>query len=97
MDNPPEVGQRRKRRQRVLKGASILQTINDNEIKVTVRNMHDEGAELLVPVGVQIPLEFLLYVPADGTGYRSTVRWRDGDRVGVHFTGREPKPRWHYG
>jgi hypothetical protein len=92
-----EQNREREHRHRVLKGASILQGINDNEIKVTVRNMHEHGAELRVPTGVQIPSEFLLYVPIDGIGYRSVVRWRNGDRIGVQFTGREPKPHWHYG
>lgn len=87
----------REHRQRVLKGASILGGVRDNEIKVTVRNMHQNGAELRIPLGVPIPPEFLLYVPVDGIGYRSVVRWREGDRMGVQFTGREPKPHWHYG
>lgn len=81
----------------MLKGASILQGINDSEIKVTVRNMHANGAELRVPLGVQIPAEFLLYIPIDAAGYRSVVRWRYGDRIGVQFMSREPKPHWHYG
>ena len=87
----------REHRNRVLKGASILQTVNDNEIKVTLRNMHANGAEMHVPDGVSIPQEFLLYVPIDGTGYRSVVRWREGNRVGVQFMSKEPKPHWHYG
>lgn len=97
MDDFAKPSERRARRRRVLKGASILQTVNDNEIRVTIRNMDEHGAELRVPIGVQIPAEFLLYVPVDAIGYRSVVRWREGDRVGVQFTGREPKPQWHYG
>lgn len=92
-----EQEQRREHRQRVLKGASILQGINDNEIKVAIRNMHGNGAELRVPPGVRIPSEFLLYVPIDATGYRCIVRWRSGERVGVQFMSKEPKPHWHYG
>lgn len=97
MNPAAESEHRRERRQRVLKGASILQGINDSEIKVTVRNMHANGAELRVPLGVQIPAEFLLYIPIDAAGYRSVVRWRYGDRIGVQFMSREPKPHWHYG
>jgi hypothetical protein len=97
--NPSAAEQNKKRehRHRVLKGASILQTIKESEIKVTVRNMHERGAELRVPDGVKIPSEFLLYVPIDGIGYRSVVRWREGNRIGIQFTGKEPKPHWHYG
>ncbi len=84
-------------RQRVLKGASILQGIDRSEIECTVRNMSTEGAELRVPEGIAVPGEFLLYIPVDGIGYQSVVRWRDGQRVGVMFIGRQPKPLWHYG
>lgn len=81
----------------VLKGASILNGVDASEIKCTIRNMHDGGAELQVPTGIAVANEFLLYVPLDGTAYRSVVRWRRGNRVGVMFVGTEPKPRWHYG
>ncbi|RVD67214.1 PilZ domain-containing protein, partial [Mesorhizobium sp. M4A.F.Ca.ET.029.04.2.1] len=37
------------------------------------------------------------YVPVDGVAYRSEVRWRRNDRVGVQFCGTEPKPKLHYG
>lgn len=45
----------------------------------------------------RVPAEFLLYVPVDGVAYRATLRWREKDRVGVQFTGTEPKPKLHYG
>jgi hypothetical protein len=88
---------RRERRQRVLKGAAILGDVNTSEIKCAIRNQTAGGAELRVPIGVEIPSEFLLYVPVDGIGYRSVVCWQTQDRVGVKFTGTEPKPHWHYG
>lgn len=88
---------RREHRQRVLKGASILSGIGKSEIACTIRNMHTKGAELRVPADVAVPSEFLLYVPLDGIGYRAVVRWRREGRIGVEFTGTEPKPRWHYG
>lgn len=88
---------RRERRQRVLKGASILSGISNSEISCTIRNMHANGAELKVSSEARVPEEFLLYVPVDGIGYKSVVCWRSGDRVGVKFLGTEPKPHWHYG
>lgn len=39
----------------------------------------------------------LLCVPVDGIAYRTVVRWRKSDRVGVEFKGTEPKPKFHYG
>jgi len=97
MADPARSDQSREHRQRVLKGASILVDVNTSEVTCTVRNMHGNGAELLVPDGVVVPREFLLYVPIDGIGYRSVVRWRRPGKIGVTFTGTEPKPSWHYG
>lgn len=85
------------RRPRVLKRASILNGVEKSEVQCTVRNMHEEGAELQVADGVQVPHEFLLYIPLDGIAYKSVLRWRDGARVGVMFIGTEAKPHWHYG
>jgi hypothetical protein len=88
---------RARRRARVLKGASILNGVDASEIKCTIRNMHEDGAELQLPAEVVVPNEFLLYVPLDGIAYKAVVRWRAGNRIGVMFVGTEPKPRWHYG
>lgn len=88
---------RREHRQRVLKGASILNGIASSEVKCTVRNQHANGAELKVPVDARVPQEFLLYVPVDGIAYKCLQRWRKADRVGVKFAGTEQKPHWHYG
>lgn len=88
---------RHERRQRVLKGASILTGIANSEVKCTVRNMHDDGAELKIDIDARVPNEFLLYVPVDGIAYKAVVRWRKEGRLGVRFTGTEPKPAWHYG
>jgi hypothetical protein len=88
---------RHERRQRVLKGASILTGVANSEVKCTVRNMHDAGAELKIDVEARVPAEFLLYVPVDGVAYKAVVRWRKEGRLGVSFTGTEPKPAWHYG
>ncbi|RWF40652.1 MAG: PilZ domain-containing protein [Mesorhizobium sp.] len=88
---------RRKHRQRVLKGGSIITSIQNSEISCTLRNQNDGGAELKVAPDAHVPDRFLLYVPVDGVAYRSEVRWRRNDRVGVQFSGTEPKPKLHYG
>ncbi|MER9868527.1 PilZ domain-containing protein [Mesorhizobium sp. M0136] len=85
---------RRERRPRVLKGGTIITGIQNSEISCTLRNQHEGGAELKV---ARVPDRFLLYVSVDGVAYRSEVRWRRNDRIGVKFTGTEPKPKLHYG
>lgn len=94
---PAESNSPREHRRRVLKGASILSGITNSVVQCTIRNMHAHGAELIVAAEARVPTEFLLYVPADAIGYRSTLRWRKLDRCGVSFSGTEPKPHWHYG
>jgi hypothetical protein len=97
MATEAEGGNRQEHRPRVLKGASILNGIANSEVKCAVRNMHRHGAELRVETDARVPNEFLLYVPLDGIAYRAVVRWRKDGRIGVTFTGTEPKPAWHYG
>jgi hypothetical protein len=87
----------RKHRSRVLKRGAILTGITNSEIVCTIRNMHENGAELRVPAEARVPREFLLYVAIDGVAYRAVMRWRQQDKMGVMFTGTEPKPHWHYG
>jgi hypothetical protein len=94
---PAETRPEREHRRRVLKGASILSGINNSVVYCTIRNMHNNGAELKVAAEARVPSEFLLYVPTDSICYRAILRWRTLDRCGVQFTGTEPKPHWHYG
>jgi hypothetical protein len=94
---PVEADHRTEHRQRVLKGASILNGITNSEISCMIRNMNKGGAELKVPLDSRVPQEFLLYVPTDGIAYQCVLAWRAGDRAGVTFNGTAPKPHWHYG
>ena len=95
--NLPSDGNRRQHRQRVLKGGAIITGIQNSEVSCSLRNQHDGGAELRVAADTRVPEHFLLYVPTDGIAYRCEVRWRRNDRIGVKFTGTEPKPKLHYG
>jgi len=88
---------RREHRQRVLKGGTIITSIQNSEVSCTLRNQNPGGAELKVAPESRVPDHFLLYVPVDGVAYRAEVRWRRNDCVGVKFTGTEPKPKLHYG
>ncbi|MBZ9671086.1 PilZ domain-containing protein [Mesorhizobium sp. ES1-3] len=87
----------REHRPRVLKGGTIITGIRNSEIGCMVRDQHAGGAELKIPLESRVPDQFLLYVPLDGVAYRCEVRWRRNDRIGVQFTGTEPKPKRHYG
>ncbi|UVK36743.1 PilZ domain-containing protein [Mesorhizobium sp. AR10] len=88
---------RHEHRQRVLKGGAIITGLQNSEISCTVRNQHESGAELRVAPDARVPDRFLLYIPVDGIAYRSEVRWRRNDRIGVKFNGTEGKPKLHYG
>jgi hypothetical protein len=91
-----EDDKRRERRQRVLKGATIIGAGRASGVPCTVRNMHAHGAELRVDAGAPVPERFLLYVPVDGIAYRCELRWRQGERCGVAIAGREDKPAGQY-
>ncbi|RVD38012.1 PilZ domain-containing protein [Mesorhizobium sp. M4B.F.Ca.ET.169.01.1.1] len=97
MESPLPDGPRREHRPRVLKGATIITGFQNSEISCSLRNSTPKGAELKLAADIQIPEHFLLYVPVDGIAYRTVVRWRKNDRVGVEFEGTEPKPKYHYG
>ncbi len=57
-----EVGQRRSRRMRVLKGARIVFNDHRSVINCTVRNFSESGALLLLPSVVAVPNEFELWI-----------------------------------
>ena len=88
---------RRSPRQRVLKGATIIQSVTTSEIECVLRNQTENGAELKVPQGAMVPSSFQLYVAVEGIAYDCVVRWRRNDKIGVEFVGRGPKPKHHYG
>lgn len=83
-------------RQRVLKRACIIKAIGQNEISCTIRNQNEGGAELRVGVDDHVPASFLLYIQADGVAYRTEIRWRKGERIGVRFIAKESRPKQHY-
>jgi len=88
---------RSKIRKRVLKGATIIQSISASEISCVLRNQSEAGGELKLPADTAVPNGFQLYVPVDGIAYQCVIRWRRGDKLGVEFVGRGPKPKLHYG
>ncbi|WP_434722060.1 PilZ domain-containing protein [Mesorhizobium sp. RIZ17] len=89
MADYPETERRLHAREFVLKEATII--ANGVRIGCSVRNQHEQGAELRVGADVEIPDRFLLEVPADDMAYRALVRWRRNDRVGVALYSNAPK------
>ena len=85
----PETERRLRVREFVLKEATII--ANGVRIGCSVRNQHEQGAELRIAADAKIPERFLLEVPADDTVYRALVRWRRNDRVGVALYSNAPK------
>lgn len=88
---------RREHRHRVLKGATIICGLRNSETGCILRNQNSGGAELALAADAMIPSEFVLFVPVDGVGYRTVLRWRSRNSAGVQFLGIQPKPRHHYG
>ena len=88
---------RSKTRNRVLKGATIIQSVTSSEISCLMRNQSEQGAELKVAPDAPDSNSFKLYVAVDGFAYDCVVRWRRNDKIGVEFVGRGPKPKHHYG
>lgn len=85
----PETERRLHVREFVLKEATII--ANGIRIACSIRNQHEQGAELRVAAETDIPDRFLLEVPADDMAYRALVRWRRNDRVGVALYSNAPK------
>ena len=85
----PETERRLHVREFVLKEATII--ANGIRIACSIRNQHEQGAELRVAADTGIPDRFLLEVPADDMAYRALVRWRRNDRVGVALYSNAPK------
>jgi hypothetical protein len=89
MADYPETERRLHAREFVLKEATII--VGAVKISCSVRNQHEQGAELRVAADAKIPERFLLEVPADDMVYRALVRWRRNDRVGVALYSNAPK------
>ena len=89
MANYPETERRLHVREFVLKEATII--AGAVKVGCSVRNQHEQGAELRVPADTDLPERFLLEVPADDITYRALVRWRRNDRIGVALYSNAPR------
>jgi hypothetical protein len=75
------------RRMRTLKGGRIVYNGGFAVADCTVRNISEGGALLETVQILGIPTEFVLYINPDRDGRPCRVVWRNGNRIGVAFTG----------
>lgn len=75
---------RRKPRQRILKGGRI--DFGAGAVDCVVRNLSETGAALEVESPIGIPQTFDLIIIADRSRKRSQVVWRKERRLGVRFS-----------
>ena len=97
MSTAPEKNLRVQHRRRVLKRATILQEISDAEISCIIRDMHCNGARIILPECIRLPQEFRLYIPLDRICYECNLKWIQANQAGVVFARVTEKPKWHYG
>jgi PilZ domain len=69
---------RRETRQRVFNNGS-------SSFDCLVRDMSSSGARLVMSDATTLPEVFDLYIPQKDRTYRSTLRWRREDGIGVTF------------
>lgn len=75
---------RSQRRQRVLKGGTIIFNGGNSTIDCVVRDLSETGARLRVESVIGVPNEFELRV-SDGRSWRCRMRWRSNTECGVEF------------
>jgi hypothetical protein len=75
------------RRMRTLKGGRIVYNGGYAAADCTVKNLSEGGALLEMAQATGIPSEFVLYINPDRDGRPCSVVWRNGNRIGVAFTG----------
>jgi uncharacterized protein (DUF2336 family) len=77
--------QRTAGRNAVWKTGRIVSVGDNLEALAAMLNVSEGGACLLVPVGVQIPDEFQLFLDQADTSHCCEVRWRSGQTIGIRF------------
>lgn len=94
-DNTPEnetaseqAENRRGRRRRMLKAASISFNEKFSAIPCTVRDMSETGVQLQVENIALVPSEFTVHIPLDGIQVRCRRTWQQGSRLGAEFISR---------
>ena len=83
---PPMNEKRAAKRLRTLRSGSIA-IEGRPSIDCSIRNLSTTGAQLSVKTNEFIPDRFELFIVREQLTLPATVRWRKGNRLGVHFTG----------
>jgi len=76
---------RKKHRARTFKVGKIIFNRKLSVIDCTVRNLTEEGANLILPNTASLPETFELHIPIDALKRNCRVIWRLPDRIGVEF------------
>ncbi|MDP4006791.1 PilZ domain-containing protein [Methylobacterium sp. NEAU K] len=76
---------RKEGRQRVFLKGRILFNNGASSFDCLVRDMSSSGARLVMSDATTLPESFDLYIPQKDRTYRSTLRWRREDGIGVTF------------
>lgn len=60
-------------------------TFEERTVTCLIADFSSSGARLRISLNVLLPETFWLYAPQHWMTYRATLRWRNGEEVGVEF------------
>ena len=83
---------RNETRQRVFLKGRIVFNNGASSMDCLVRDFSSSGARLALSESSTLPEVFDLYIPQKDRTYRSTLRWRRADGVGITFADEAAKP-----
>jgi hypothetical protein len=77
---------RRDRRWSVFLDAKIGFSRRKFRLSCIVHNMSKSGVKLAIPHGVNIPAEFIIFIPKSQTEYLAATRWQRDNLLGVEIS-----------
>lgn len=84
-ETDPMSNNRRETRQRTFLKGRIIFNNGSSSMDCLVRDMSASGARLALTETASLPEIFELYIPQKDRSYRSTLRWRRTDGMGITF------------
>jgi len=79
-------------RHRTLKSGRISFADGNRAVECQIRNLSATGAQLVVPMTIILPRNFILVDMHGDTRRAAEYVWRRGDRMGVRFTDAPAEP-----